>query len=172
LGEDQFGGATRDPVLLLEQLLGHVAGLRRDFSVMQQDVGQLKQDVGQLKQDVGQLKQDVGQLKQDVGQLKQDMSVLQTGFRQLNEKVDSVRQELKEEIAVVRTEVKGLRTDFLRVAAGLDREQAAFRTEIEQIIDRKSMVSEYRYREDMERLERRIADLEEAERRRKAGESA
>lgn len=155
--ENQFSSATGDPIALLEQLLGHVAGIRRDMSQIQQDVSELKQDVAELKQDVAVLKQDVAELKGCVENLERRMDGLEAGTGGL-----------RSEVTAMRADVAAVRGELTRFVSTVDQDQTALRTQVENAIERKTWLAAQRLREEWQAryadLERRLTELE-AERR-------
>lgn len=135
---DQFSGATKDPIALLEQLIGLVGGLRRDFTAMQEDLTALKQDLAGTRIE----------LKQEIDNLRKTMD---RRFDQLE-------------------------SNFFQHVKSNDEDNAAFRTQVENSMERKTWLTEQRVRKEWQdkhdQLEQRIAELEEAERKRKEGKGA
>jgi len=123
VSENPFAGATRDPIALLEQLIGHVAGIRRDMDEMKQDLADVKQDFG----------------------ARFDHMEAQIG---------------------------AFRTALGRFTTAMDKEQDAFKGQIEATMDRKNWMARNEWQAKQADLERRVAELEEAERRRREGKGA
>lgn len=153
--ENPFAGATRDPIALLEQLLVQVAGLKRDLAHVPQDLKELKADVSQLKADVNQLNQRVSRLEAEVGSLRTEVAAIRA------------------ELAEVRGELAAMRREFLKAITAVDADLSELRTHVESTMERKAWLQVERLREQWDArltgLERRLAELEAQERRRREG---
>lgn len=82
-------GATRDPIALLEQLIGQVGDLKDQMTEIRQEVREIRQMVREIRQDVREIRQEVRQIRQMVGEPKQEsksidgrLSSLEVGFTQ------------------------------------------------------------------------------------------
>lgn len=150
-------GGTQSQQELLAQLIHMVADLRRSLAHVPADLEALKQDVGTLKQDVGTLKQDVGTLKQ--------------GQEVANQRLDR----LETEVAGIRTEMALFRQDMVATVRVFDTELHRRQQSLSEALERKDWLRkehERQWEARQDDLERRIAELEAAERRRREGAGA
>lgn len=163
MSENPFAGATQDPIAMLEQLIRQVGSLAKGQEELRQE---LKGEIASVRQEMAGMRQE---LKQDIADVRQE----------LKQDIADLRQELKGDIGRVEGEVRALRSDlgevrrdFVRLTATVSTEQETFKAAVEASIERKAFAARTDARTNYAELEERVALLEEAERRRKAGEGA
>jgi len=158
-----FRGATRDPIALLEQLLGHVAGVKQDIAGLRQDLDQFKQEV----------RQGLSEVRRELSELGQRVDRLEHRADHVLAELDALRGEVRTEMAAVRSDLGLLRGDVARFITGADRHEAAVKVIMEEAIERRTWLMAERVRTELQdrydNLERRLTQLEDAERRRREG---
>lgn len=165
--DETLSGASRDPVALLEQLIGHVANIRGDMVALKGDMVALSEKVDRVQQEVQDVRTD----------LKQEIQDVRT---ELKQEIQDVRTELKQEIHKSRQDSSarpdGIRSDVRQFLEGTEKREEALRTRLEESFSRKSYLYVEKFREEWEPrmfdLERRMSNLEEAERLRKQEQKA
>lgn len=163
MSDETFSGSTQDPVALLQQLIGHVASLRREMGEFREEI---RAEVQAVR---AELKQEIQTVR---AELKEEIQAVRT---ELKEEIQSVRTELKGEIQAARQDsagrLDGIRYDVRQFLQGTEKREEAMRTWLEESYSRKSYLYTERMREEWEprvvELERRVYSLEEAEYRRK-----
>jgi len=91
---------------LLELLVKEVQGVKQDVQGVKQDVQGLKQEMQEVKQDVQGLKQEMQEVKLDVQGLKQDNKIINEKLDTLDEKFNTLENEVKQNTITLDTTVQ------------------------------------------------------------------
>lgn len=148
MSENPFAGAPQDPIAMLEQLIRQVGNLAKGQDELKQEIANVRQEMAGMRQE---LKGDIADLRQE---LKGDIG------------------RVEGEVRALRSDLGEVRRDFMRLTATVSTEQETFKAAVEASIERKAFAARTDARTNYAELEERVALLEEAERRRKAGEGA
>ena len=131
------------------------AGATRDPVAL---LEQLSHQVAGVNRGMDEVKQDLVGVKQDLAGVKQDFG--------------SRFDRLAAELGAVRSEIAAGRSDMGRFMKVVDKGQAAFKEGVEAVIEQKQLLARTENQERFSSIERRLAELEEAERRRREGMGA